>query len=65
MSDKPKILTSDEVSRRTGIPTPLLTVVHHGINAMLNDKDLKRRVDEMYYSGTKLSEVKGFDWIPE
>ena len=63
MSEKPKIVSAEEVSRRTGIPAKLLSDVQCGINAMLNDEALKRRVDAMYYSGTKLSEIQGFDWI--
>ena len=41
MSDKPKILTPEEVSRRTGIPAQVLADAKTHIEAMLNDEALK------------------------
>ena len=58
---KPKIVSPEEVSARTGIDVNLLKQVHAGINQMLNDKELKAKVDAQFYSG-KIADIAGFEW---
>lgn len=65
MSEQPpdgvRIMPVEEVAERTGIPAEVLRQVRDGINAMLNDADLKRRVDAAWYSGSMAS-LNGFEW---
>lgn len=58
------VLTPEEAAQRTGAPVALLRAVQTQMNHILNDADLKRRVNAQFYSG-KIADVTGFDWFME
>ena len=62
--DRPRIVSPEEVAARTGIDVELLKRVHAGINAMLNDKELKAKVDAQYYRGN-IADVDGLEWYTD
>ena len=62
LPDGVRIVPVEEVAERTGMSVEYLTRITDDINAMLNDEDLKRRVDAAFYSG-KIASEAGFDWF--
>lgn len=40
----------------------MVTSALASVARMLNDRDLRARVDKMYYDGSLIQETRGFDW---
>lgn len=57
-----RVVSPEEAAARTGIDAGLLKPVHAGINAMLNDEELKAKVDAQFFRG-KIADTAGFDWF--
>ena len=56
-----RIISAEEAARRSGIPVEQLRSIRDGINTMLNDRELRARVDAQFFSG-RLAVESGFDW---
>lgn len=52
--------TTDEEKKAVALGMQVLP----SIQRMLNDEELKAKIDRMYYDGASLRDTPGFDWLP-